>query len=165
MNETQRARPYRLHAPPTYRFPKDEAGLVAWTHAEERLREARRYWLTTVRADGRPHATPLWGVWVEGALYFDGLPTTTWGRNVGARPEVTLHIEDAADTVILEGRVEDLTTDAALGQRIAEAWTAKYGRLAPEAATRGIFRLRPRRARGWSHEDLTDGTGWTFERE
>lgn len=163
MSEDHGPRPYRLHAPSTYRFPKDEAEHLAWTHAEERLRGARRYWLTTVRADGRPHATPLWGVWVEGALYFDGLPTTTWGRNLATRPEVTLHIEDGADTVILEGHVEDLTTDASLGQRIADAWTAKYGRLAPDAATRGIFRLRPRRARGWSREDLTDGTGWAFE--
>ncbi len=158
-------RPYCLHAPLTYRFPQDDVGLLAWAHAEERLREARRYWLTTVRADGRPHATPLWGVWLEGALYFDGLPTTTWGRNLADRSEVTLHVEDGADTVILEGSVEDLTTDTPLGQRIADAWTAKYGRLAPDAATCGVFRLRPRRARAWSREDLTDGTGWTFPRE
>lgn len=152
-----------LHAPKPYRFPKNEAGLLPWEHADARLRDARRYWLVTVRADGRPHATPLWGVWLDGAIYFDGSPATTWGRNLSDRPEIALHVEDGADTVILEGRVEDLTTDASLGQRIADAWTAKYGRLAPDAATRGIFRLRPKRARGWSREDLTDGTGWSFE--
>lgn len=55
-------RAYVLAAPTTYRFPKAGTGLLPWSHAEQRLRDARRYWLTTVRADGRPHATPLWGV-------------------------------------------------------------------------------------------------------
>ena len=127
-----------------------------------RLRDARRYWLVTVRTDGRPHATPLWGVWVEGALYFDGLPTTIWGRNLARRPAATVHLESGDNTVIIEGDVEDLTTDAALGERVRSAWAAKYGRLVPEPAARGIFRLRPRHARAWSSEDLHDGTGWNF---
>ena len=156
-------RAYVLMAPPPYRFPRERSVFLPWTYAEERLRDARRYWLVTVRADGRPHATPLWGVWVEGALYVDGPPTTTWGRNLTRQPEVTVHLESGDDTIIIEGRVEDLTTDAELGQRVKAAWSEKYGRLVPEPATSGIWRLRPRRARGWSSEDLHDGTGWHID--
>lgn len=155
---------YVLHAPTPYRFPRDRRELGSWEHAEQRLRESRSYWLVTVRPDGRPHATPLWGVWLEYALFLDGPPTTTWGRNLTLNPEVTIHVESASDTVILEGRIEDLTTDGGLARRIAQAWDEKYGRLVPMADSRGILRLRPRRARSWSHEDLTDGTGWRFER-
>jgi len=79
-------------------------------------------------------------------------------------PEVTIHVESASDTVILEGRIEDLTTDSQLAGEIARAWDRKYGRLVPLADSRGILRLRPRRARSWSREDLTDGTGWAFDR-
>ncbi|HEV2250026.1 MAG TPA: pyridoxamine 5'-phosphate oxidase family protein [Candidatus Limnocylindria bacterium] len=154
------ARPYVLNAPAVYRFPRERSALLSWTHAEQRLRAARRYWLVTVRADGRPHATPLWGVWVADALYFDGPATTVWGRNLSRRPEATMHLESGDDTLIIEGRVEDLTTAVELGERVKAAWAEKYGRLVPEPSTRGIWRLRPRRARGWSAEDLRDGTGW-----
>jgi len=153
-----------LRAPAFYRFPRDPSALGTWEHAEERLRESRSYWVVTVRPDGRPHATPLWGVWVDRALYLDGPPVTTWGRNMARNPEVTIHVESASDTVILEGRIEDLTTDSQLAGEIARAWDRKYGRLVPLADSRGILRLRPRRARSWSREDLTDGTGWAFDR-
>ena len=34
-----------------------------WDDVERRLTDAQLYWLVTVRADGRPHAVPLCGVW------------------------------------------------------------------------------------------------------
>ncbi len=106
--------------------------------------------------------TPVWGVWVDGALYFDGLPTTRWARNLAANPVVAVHLESGDDVVILEGVVEDTVTDAELGARIVEAWAAKYGRPLPGPATEGIFRLRPRSARAWSDASLEDGTRWRF---
>lgn len=151
-----------LDAPDSYPFPKDAAGLLSWAHAAERLERARNYWLATTRPDGRPHVTPVWGVWVAGCLYFDGLPTTRWGRNLAANPAATVHLESGDDVMIVEGVVEDLTTDADLAARIVAAWAAKYGRLLPEPATRGIYRLRPHTARAWSSSALTDGTRWRF---
>ena len=149
-------------APAIYGFPKDATGLLPWSHAESRLEQARNYWLATTRPDGRPHVTPLWGVWVDGALYFDGLPTTRWGRNLATNPAATAHLESGEAVVIIEGVVEDLTTTPELAARIVVAWNAKYGRLAPEPDTRGIFRLRPRTARAWSTSSLSDGTRWRF---
>ena len=34
------------------------------------LASAELYWLTTVRADGRPHVTPLVGVWIDDSFVF-----------------------------------------------------------------------------------------------
>ncbi len=130
----------------------------------ERLEGARYYWLATARADGRPHVTPVWGVWVDEALYFDGLPTTRWARNLAVNPALSVHLDHGDDVVILEGVVEDLSTDPELGSRIVEAWDTKYRRLHPDPAGRGIFRLRPRTARAWSNELLEDGTRWRFGR-
>ena len=154
----------RPQAPSTYAFGRNSAPILPWSHAVERLERARYYWLSTTRPNGRPHATPVWGVWVEEALYFDGLPTTQWGRNLAANPAISVHLDNGADVVILEGMVEDLNTDPALGSRIAGAWDAKYGRLTPDPARRGILRLRPSAARAWSSESLEDGTRWQFER-
>ncbi|MBM7784976.1 pyridoxamine 5'-phosphate oxidase family protein [Tenggerimyces flavus] len=153
-----RARP--LRAPSVYKFPSGTDGFVPWSHVEKRLFEATNYWLATVRPDGQPHVTPLWGVWVERALYFDGLPTTRWGRNLAANPRATAHLESADDVVILTGEVEDLEqTSAELGERITLAWSAKYGRLEPEPATQGIFRLRPRTVRAFTGS-LDRGCAW-----
>ncbi len=136
--------------------------MLPWSHAVDRLEAARYYWLATTRPDGRPHVTPLWGVWVDEALYMDGLPTTHWARNLAANPALSVHLDNGDNVVILEGEVEDLTTDPDLGSRIIDAWSSKYGRLQPDPAGSGIFRLRPRTARAWSNESLEDGTRWRF---
>jgi hypothetical protein len=145
-----------------YAFGTNDAPMLPWSHAVERLERARYYWLATVRPDGRPHVTPVWGVWVDGALYIDGPPITTWGRNLKSNPALSVHLESGDDVVILEGEIEDLTTDPELGSRIVEAWNAKYGRLHPDPAGDGILCLRPRTARAWSNESLEDGTRWRF---
>jgi Pyridoxamine 5'-phosphate oxidase len=155
--EAPRARP--LRAPEVYRFPAGDDGLLPWSFAETRLLAARNYWLATVHPDGRPHVTPLWGVWVERALYFDGLPTTRWGRNLAVNARASINLESADEVVILEGEVEDLETSMELGQRVVAAWSAKYGELEPQPATRGIFRLRPVRARAFTGS-LERGSAW-----
>ena len=151
-------------APASYRFPTSAEGLLPWSHAEERIERARTYWIATTRPDGRPHTTPVWGVWVDRALYFDGHPDTRWARNLAANPAASVHLESGDDVVIVEGVVEDVerVTDAGLVARIVEAWAAKYGRLVPDPSGQGIFRLRPRTARAWSNSSLEDGTRWRF---
>ena len=44
------------------RFSDPEAEPTPWAEALDALEQAELYWLTTVRADGRPHVTPLIGV-------------------------------------------------------------------------------------------------------
>jgi hypothetical protein len=152
----------RPQAPPSYAFGKNSAPMLPWSRAVERLEDARYYWLATTRPDGRPHVTPVWGVWVDEALYVDGLPSTRWARNLAANPALSVHLDNGNDVLILEGRIEDLTTDPALGARIVDAWDTKYGRLHPDPASSGILRLRPDTARAWSNESLEDGTRWRF---
>jgi nitroimidazol reductase NimA-like FMN-containing flavoprotein (pyridoxamine 5'-phosphate oxidase superfamily) len=160
MREPQ-ARPAR--GPSGYPFPTTSENLLAWHDAEQRLVEARFYWLGTANPDGSPHVRPLWGVWIDGCLYFDGHPRTRWGRNLAREPRASLHLESAARVVIVDGVGEDVEqTSQELGDAIASAWQAKYGRLVPDPATRGIFRLSPRRAYAWS-ENLQDATVWELD--
>lgn len=153
----------RPKAPASYAFSRNLKPLLSWSHARERLEQARNYWLATTRPDSRPHVTPVWGVWVDGALYFDGHPATRWAHNLAANPALSVHLESGDDVVILEGVAEDLVTEAELGARIVAAWNAKYGRLLPDPAGGGILRLRPRTARAWSTSSLEDGTRWQFD--
>lgn len=156
------ARPER--GPKGYAFPTNDEHLLSWEEAERRLADARFYWLATTNPDGTPHVRPVWGVWVDRCFYFDGHPNTRWARNLAREPRASVHLESAANVLIVEGVGEDVErTHEELGRQIAARWENKYGRLVPDPATRGIFRLTPQRARGWS-EDLKDGTVWTLAR-
>jgi hypothetical protein len=149
----------RTVAPAPYQLAKS-GGELPWEHVVERLEKAWNYWIVTVRPDGRPHVTPIWGVWLEDHLYVDGHPRTRWSRNIAGNPQVAVHLESGSDVVILEGVVDDINTDEELGERIKQTWKAKYGRLEPEPVSSGILRFRPWHARAWSSEKLEDGTAW-----
>ena len=152
-----RSRPYA----PGYGIPSHGRGMLSWRRVEEHLSSARNYWVATVRPDGRPHTTPVWGLWVDGAFFFGAGPDTRKARNLAENPYVAVHLESGDDVVILEGLSEDLVTTADVAARIIAAWEAKYGRLLPEPATRGIFRVRPRTARAWTRFP-DDATRWQF---
>lgn len=155
----------RPMAPAVYAFSKNAKPMLPWSHVVERLERARNYWIATARPDGRPHVTPIWGAWVDGALYFDGHPATRWARNIAANPAVSAHLESGDDVVILEGAMEDIVADENVGGRIVAAWDEKYGRLLPDPAGSGMFRMRVRSARAWSTSSLEDGTRWRLDGE
>lgn len=151
-------------APPPYRFPDDPALWLPWSRAEQRLRDAYFYWIVTASTVAVPHATPVWGVWVDGDLYASGLPTARWARDLASNPRVTVHLESGDDVVIVDGQGTDVTTGAELGERIIAEWLRKYGKLEPEPVQDGVFRVRPLTARAWSSATLHDGTRWVFTR-
>jgi hypothetical protein len=158
---TQRSTVDHPLAPAGYGFGSGaDDVLQPWSHVLRRLEVARNFWLATVRPDGRPQVTPVWGLWLDGAIYFSGLPAARWARNVAERPAAEVHLESGDDVVILEGKVVHCITDADLSDRIVSAWTDKYGRFAPEAATRGVYRFDPRVVRAWRDWSLRDGTRW-----
>jgi len=149
-------------APPPYRFPREPGNFLHWASARELLEASRYYWLATTRPDGRPYLTPLWGVWIDDVLYLDGAPTTRWARNLAANPAATIHVGDGNEVVIVDGVVDDVTTEEGLGAQIVEAWSAKYAMAVPNPVGDGVLRLQPRVARAWSHESLHDGARFTF---
>ena len=69
------------------------AGAVptAWSQALGDVRDAEVYWLSTVRPDGRPHVTPLLGIWLDGALYFCTGPTERKAQEPRSEPAVHPH--------------------------------------------------------------------------
>src|SRR6266540_1780909 len=106
-NEPTSVRPTRF--PAEYGSPSGPDDLLSWSYVEERLRAALNYWLTTIGPSGRPHARPVDGVWVEGALCFGGSPETRWVRNLERNPAVSCHLPSDAEAIILEGVAEYVT--------------------------------------------------------
>jgi hypothetical protein len=154
--------------PKSYGIPKVKKGLLPWHHAEERLEKAINYWVCTVRRDGRPHAVPVWGMWVDGAFYYGGGPDTQHMRNVAANPNVSVHLESGGDVVIVEGvaRVSGAIVRD-LAERLAAASNAKYATMghkatADEYENGGFVTVAPRLVLAWMSFPK-DVTRWRFE--
>jgi nitroimidazol reductase NimA-like FMN-containing flavoprotein (pyridoxamine 5'-phosphate oxidase superfamily) len=126
---------------------------------------ARYYWVCTVSPEGRPHATPVDGLWLDDRLYFGGSPATRRNRNLGANPAVCIHLENGLDVVILHGEAQALRhPEHALAVRLSEASAQKYG-YAPKPeeyqANEGTFVFRPRIVYAWK-QFPKDVTRWRF---
>jgi hypothetical protein len=102
-------------------------GFLEWEEVESRLEESRNYWLSTTRPDGRPHAVPRWGVWLDGMFWYDGDPKTLHARNLTTNPGCVLHLEDGMEVTIVEGRsVRSEPIIGELGERLAGEYIRKY---------------------------------------
>jgi nitroimidazol reductase NimA-like FMN-containing flavoprotein (pyridoxamine 5'-phosphate oxidase superfamily) len=112
------------------RFSDPAAQATPWSDTERALEQAELYWITTVRADGRPHVTPLIGVWFDGAMHFTTGLEEQKGRNLERNAHVALttgtNTWDRGLDVVVEGRAVRVTDAVALAA-LAAAIEAKYG--------------------------------------
>jgi general stress protein 26 len=115
------------------RYGDASASPPSWADIERLLTDAQLYWIITVRADGRPHAVPLVGVWQDGAFAFCTGADEQKQRNLDANPHVAVttgstgaHGWDNGEDVVLEGTAVRVTGQVEL-QQLADAWFAKYG--------------------------------------
>jgi nitroimidazol reductase NimA-like FMN-containing flavoprotein (pyridoxamine 5'-phosphate oxidase superfamily) len=110
-------------------YSSENAKPTPWTTASEHLEKAGVYWLSTVRADGRPHVTPVAAVWMGGSLYFSTGPDEQKSKNLRANAHVVITtgtntFNEGLD-VVIEGDGVRVTDDAKL-QPLADAFAAKY---------------------------------------
>jgi PPOX class probable F420-dependent enzyme len=140
--------------PDGYGIAPVEAGQLPWEWAVERLAAARNYWVVTTRDDGRPHAIPVWGLWLDGAVLFSTDPQSVKGRNLASRPDVVIHLESGDETVVVEGRAERVT-GAELPSDFVDAYDAKYGhRVDTSNPAFAFYRVRPERVLAWREADF-----------
>ena len=79
-------------------FSSDGVVAAEWDKALADLQGAEVYWLSTVRPDGRPHVTPLLGVWLDDALYFCTGPAERKPRT-SRRTRIACSRLDATDSM------------------------------------------------------------------
>ena len=111
------------------RFSEPDAVATSWDETREALEEAQLFWITTVRADRRPHVTPLVAVWSAGAIHFCTGTGEQKAVNLRNNPHVTLltgrNDWDTGLDVVVEGDAVQVT-DAATLNRLAKVWTTKW---------------------------------------
>jgi general stress protein 26 len=111
------------------RYSDVSAVATEWEGTARALQTAELFWLTTVRADGRPHVTPLVAVWADGALHFCTGAEEQKALNLRGNPHVVLTTgrndwKEGLD-IVVEGEAARVTDDIVL-ERLAQAWRAKW---------------------------------------
>ncbi len=148
-----------------YGIQTETDGLLTWDWVTTRLETARSYWIASTRPDGRPHSAPVWGVWLDGALYFGTQRSAVKARNLAVRPDVVAHLESGDEVVIIEGRALP-TGDTPLMPRINARYRDKYG-IDPDAdpiPDSLMLCVRPQVVLAWLEQDFPKtATRWVFE--
>ena len=158
-------------------FSSDGAVATEWAQGRRDLEDAELYWLSTVRPDGRPHVTPLLGIWLDGALYFCTGANERKAKNLGQNRQCTLTTGsnklDGLDLVV-EGEAVKVSDETEL-RAVADTYESKYGaRLtAPEGTWFGlgdtirnaevlVYRVAPSTAYGFAKGTAFSQTRWAF---
>jgi nitroimidazol reductase NimA-like FMN-containing flavoprotein (pyridoxamine 5'-phosphate oxidase superfamily) len=131
------------------RFSEPNAVATDWDQTRRALEDAQLFWIATVRADGRPHVTPLVAVWLDDAIYFATGAGEQKAVNLRANRNVILMTgcnewERGLD-VVVEGEAVPVIDEGAL-ERLAEAWGTKWD---------GRWRYEVREG-GFRHEGSVD---------
>jgi hypothetical protein len=141
-------------------------GLLPWSWAEERLRESHDYWLATVRPGGAPHLMPVWGVWLDDALWFSSGLGSRKARNIEADARCSIATDSALDTVVIEGDVErvvDLDVIATFLAASNAKYAVDYDLDFLDPTVNGTYRVAPGWAFALDHDDFTGSpTRWRF---
>jgi PPOX class probable F420-dependent enzyme len=135
---------------PGYGIHDAPDGMLPWSWAVERLESGRNYWIGTARKDGRPHAAPVWGLWIDDAILFSTSPRSRKGRNLARDPRVVVHLESGDEVVIVEGEVERVR----LSPAAADAYERKYAFRPDPGSPDGLwYAVRPCVAYAWLERD------------
>jgi nitroimidazol reductase NimA-like FMN-containing flavoprotein (pyridoxamine 5'-phosphate oxidase superfamily) len=158
-------------------FSSENAVATTWASGRSVLEDAEVYWVSSVRPDGRPHVTPLLGIWLDGSMYFCTGDGERKAKNLESNPHCILTTGcnnlDGLD-VVVEGEVAKVSDNAEL-QGVADAYESKYGShfTSPDGTWFGLgdsirqnkvvlYRLAPARVLGFAKGETFSQTRWEF---
>ncbi|WP_250035450.1 pyridoxamine 5'-phosphate oxidase family protein [Paractinoplanes maris] len=111
------------------RFSDPQATARPWSDVDDTLTGAKIFWLSSVRADGRPHVTPLPAVWAFDALHFCTGAAEQKGKNLEHNPNVALTTgtaeQHAGLDVVVEGAAIRVTDEQRLTE-LAGLWKDRH---------------------------------------
>jgi PPOX class probable F420-dependent enzyme len=140
------------------------SGLLPWSWAADRLTSSHDYWVATVRPEGRPHLTPVWGVWADETLWFSSSPGSRKARNLAVEPRASVATDDPIRPVVADGTIEqvdDSTAVAVFAARVNDKYATSYP--VEFFVANACFRLWPTIVFGLDTDDFEGSpTRWTF---
>lgn len=111
------------------RYSDPTAVPTTWEQTRQVLEAADVFWLSTVRGDGRPHVTPVVGVWHDESLHFCTADTEQKAINLQGNAHVVLTTgwnrwQQGLD-IVVEGDAIRITDQDRL-ERLAQVWATKW---------------------------------------
>jgi general stress protein 26 len=146
-----------------YQMPEDTINLLSWDFVSAHMAPSQHYWLTTISAAGRPHAVPVWGLWYQNRVHFEGSMKTAWARHLVRDPHITVHLPNAEQVVVIEGTahiIEDDEIDSAEWDKLDTLFQSKY------QVDKGspYWYVQPSKVLAWDGGDLQTMTRWIFRK-
>lgn len=145
----------------------DGSGLLPWSWAVEWLTASHDYWVTTIDPGGTPHVMPVWGVWLEDALWFSSGLRSRKVRNLRNQPRCAIATDNASQPVVLEGTAEIISEVDRIEiflEHSNRKYDASYDMEFLNPEVNGTIRVHPSWAFGLDEEDFTgSATRWVFE--
>ncbi|GHO88082.1 pyridoxamine 5'-phosphate oxidase family protein [Dictyobacter formicarum] len=132
-----------MNEPITTRHGGPDGVVTPWEETRRVLETAELFWLSTVRADGRPHVTPLVAVWHDEAIHFTATDTAQKTVNLRENAHVILTTgcnQREGLTVVVEGDAVQITDQDVL-ERLASVWATKWDGSWPYQVRNGYFYL------------------------
>ena len=158
-------------------YSSDDARATPWADATRALVDAGVYWVSTVRPDGRPHVTPVAGVWTDGSFFFSTGGHERKARNLDENRQTvvmtaTTNAFHGGLDVVVEGEAANVRDDATL-ERLADAFAKKYDdffgfRVRDGAFGNGeggvadVYEVAPRKAFAYGREPTFSATRYRF---
>lgn len=143
-----------------YGVPDELDGALPWSWAADRLLRNRNYWVVTASGSGRPHAMPVWGVWLPDTerFWFACAPSSRKLRNIRANPHVVVTVDDTVECVSVEGVARSTGTDEAapmIAAYLAKYWDdpTVHDEMAAFVRSNAIVEVTPERAFGIIERD------------
>ena len=157
----------RPATPGYFKAETEGSGLIDWEPIAARFAASKNYWIGTASKSGKPHAMPVWGVWLGDRFAFSTSPASRKARNLRANPRVAVHLEDGDAVIALEGRARELRATAELSAFLI-AYNPKYNwNFTPDQVAEGVFEMMPHVAFAWlgGEGDAFGGTAtrWRFD--
>jgi len=137
---------------------------------DEFLESSHTMILATIRKSGEPFMTPLWYVYMDGAIYFSTRSQSAKVKHLKRDPRVCCLIEEGErwvdlKAVVINGNAEFVDTDSDEGARVQERTSIKYADFSPniqnsyaDKADRTIIYvkvvLREHEVRSWYNRKL-----------
>ena len=145
-----------------------DSDMLSWDYVDSRMRDSVNYWIASTGSDGRPHAVPVWGAWLQDVFYFVG--TGRKVRNLRVNPHAVVHLESGDDVVLIEGSFEEISLPSQeLLRQVDEEFVRKYKTYRPSEHLNdrtkssfppdGLFAVLPQLVIAWSGM-ASDATRW-----
>ena len=87
---------------------------IEWDWVTAQLVQSRNYWVATTRNNGKPHVSPVWGLWLDGRIHFATDGASLKARNLARNLSCSVHLESGDDVVIVDGAVEQISDEATI---------------------------------------------------